>query len=236
MTLDQHEIARALDEIASIMSLQRAPSFKIAAYTKGARAIEATKQELDRLVAAKALTSLPGIGDSLAALVTELHTTGRSMLLDRLRSELPPAALELGRVATLEQIQRLTDALGVKTLAELEAACVAGRVRAVKGFGEKTEARLLERVRAARSAMSALKLASALTAAQEIEDALVAALGPTLDGVEIVGAARRGEDVVTTLELLALADDAQEVARALGRLARVADVEPVPSGLSATTL
>jgi len=236
VSLDKHEIAKHLDEIAAIMSLQKAPSFKVGAYTKGARAIEATKQDLERLVAAKALTTLPGIGDSLAALVTELFTTGRSMLLDRLRSELPPAARELGRVATLDQIQRLTDALGVQTLAELEAACVAGRVREVKGFGDKTEARLLERIRAARTAASSLKLAGALATAAELEDALAAALGPVITSIEIVGAARRGEDVVTALELLAVSDEAHAVAQALGRLARVDDVEPAPSGHAAVAL
>ncbi len=43
-----------------------------------------------------------------------------------------------------KKIATLHAALGISTVAELEAACRAGRVRGVKGFGARTEQNLLE--------------------------------------------------------------------------------------------
>ncbi|MFO0745427.1 MAG: hypothetical protein U1F43_07110 [Myxococcota bacterium] len=202
MQLDRLAIADALRAIGALLELDGAPRFRAEAYVRGARAVEAAKH-LDRLVAEGRLQELPGIGAGLAAVVTELATTGRSRALDELAARMPPGARELAPVATLPQIRRLHEALGVTTLAELEQAAASGRVRAVKGFGPATEAKLLAKVRAFRSATPALRMVAARTLAA----AIATHVGETAEVASIVpvGAVRRGE-LVEKVEVLALSD------------------------------
>jgi len=74
-----------------------------------------------------------GIGPSLAKTIVELATTGTSSLLTKLRAQTPPGVVELHPVLSLSRIKAVHDALGVATLAELRAACEAGRLRTVRG-------------------------------------------------------------------------------------------------------
>ena len=144
-------IARALHEMARLTLLARETPFRARAYARGASVVERLDDAaLATLVAEGRLTELRGVGPGLAAIITELHATGASRALNALRERLPAGAGELSRVSALglAKIAALSRALGVTTVAELRAACEAGRVRAVKGMGEKTERRLLEQIRA----------------------------------------------------------------------------------------
>src|SRR5919201_6495947 len=144
--LDKAAVVRALREIGMLLEVKGENPFKVRAYEAGARALEDAQEDLPALVASRRLTELRGIGEALAQKITELHLTGRTALLDRLRDELPKGILELVQVPDLgpKKIAALRDALGIASLAELEAACREGRVREVRGFGARTEARILE--------------------------------------------------------------------------------------------
>ena len=135
-------------EIAALLAIEGASRFKVRAFERGARTIESVPGDLAALVAAGDLTRLPGIGPVLAATVGEIVLTGASSMLTDLKRRLPPGVAELSTVLSLPRIKTLHEALGVGSLAELEAACRAGRVRTVKGFGEKTERRILDAIAA----------------------------------------------------------------------------------------
>src|SRR5262249_40281877 len=117
--------------------------YKVRAYERGARAVEALSEDLDGLVQDGRLTTVPGIGAALASTISELVRTGTSAQLERLRQRLPPGVIELGQVLSLSKIGALHRALGIATLADLEAAARAGRIRDVKGFGPRTEQKIL---------------------------------------------------------------------------------------------
>lgn len=145
--LDKFAIAAALQEISSLMELKGGVSrFKARAYQTGARAIAAVAGDIGRLIQENRLTAIPGIGDALASQVKQLHLTGSSSVLEGLRKEFPPGIVELSGLPglTTAKVARLHEALGVTSIAQLQAAAEAGKVREVKGFGAKTEQRLLE--------------------------------------------------------------------------------------------
>jgi len=149
--MDHLAIARTLAETADLLALVGREPFRARAYERGARVLERLDgRDFARLLAEGRLTELAGIGRGLAAVIQELAQGGRSDTLDTLRRALPGGALELSRIPSLglKKIAALETALGVTTPAELAAACEAGRVRGVKGFGVKTERRLLESIRA----------------------------------------------------------------------------------------
>ncbi|MBA3515910.1 MAG: PHP domain-containing protein [Pyrinomonadaceae bacterium] len=145
--LDKFAIAAALQEISSLLELKGGVSrFKARAYQTGARAIAAVAGDIGKLIQDNSLTSIPGIGNALASQIKQLHLTRSSSVLEGLRKEFPPGIIELSGLPGLSpaKIARLHEALGVTSIAELQVAAEAGRVRDVKGFGSKTEQRLLE--------------------------------------------------------------------------------------------
>src|ERR1041384_7745123 len=143
---DAAQIREALEELSALLSFLRQPKFKILAYERAAETVATLGAELATVIEQDRLQELPGIGSGLSAQIQELYNTGSSRLLERLRSEAPPGAAELVRVPGLtpRRIQTLSDAIGVRTVDDLIAACQEGRVRPVRGFGAKTEQQLLQ--------------------------------------------------------------------------------------------
>jgi len=204
---DRLTIARALREMAGLLDASGQETFKARAYARGAEVLERLDADLGELVDRRRLTTLPGIGPALAAMITDLYQTGRSPTLEEQRERVPAGALELSRIPRLglDKIAALHAALGVKTIEDLEAACVAGRVRSVKGMGEKTERRILEAIRRMREPEAQRVL---LPEALAVADAMCAHFqkAPVTASAEAAGDLRRWVESVDELSLIAAAD------------------------------
>ncbi len=201
--LDRLAVARSLREIGLLLEVKGENPFKVRAYETGARALEDAEEELPALLDSGRLRELRGIGDALAKKVEELHRTGPTPLLDRLREELPPGILEMIRIPELgpKKIAALRAGLGISTVAELEAACRAGRVRELKGFGAKTEQRILENL----ARQATLEHRHLLSDALEVAERLVRHLRTDGAQIELAGSARRSRETVADLDLVASA-------------------------------
>jgi DNA polymerase (family 10) len=141
------DIASVFDHVADLIEYQGGNVFRVRAYRTAARTIGAMVESLAsvRADATRTLTDLEGIGGDLAAKIETLLDTGKLPLLEELQAAVPAVVFELMRVPGLgpKKVKVLVDALGIGSLDELEAACRDGRVRTIKGFGEKTEAAIL---------------------------------------------------------------------------------------------
>ncbi|MGH7343873.1 MAG: DNA polymerase/3'-5' exonuclease PolX, partial [Candidatus Rokuibacteriota bacterium] len=98
---DRLTIARALREMAGLLQASGPETFKARAYARGADVIERLDADLGELVERRRLTTLPGVGPALAAMITELYQTGRSQTLEDQRPRVPAVALELSRIPRL---------------------------------------------------------------------------------------------------------------------------------------
>ena len=150
MALTKNEIAEVLEEIGVLLELKGENPFKIRAYGAGARVLESLEsEEFQRLVAAGELDTVKGIGEALAQKITELHETGGLGFLDKLRASIAPELVELLEVPGLgpKKIKLVHDKLGVASIAELAAACEAGRVAELAGMGEKSQQKILDGIR-----------------------------------------------------------------------------------------
>jgi DNA polymerase (family 10) len=206
--LDRFGVAAALQEIAQLMDLKGGQyRFKAKAYNAGARAIQGVA-DLDRLVREDRLTTLPRIGDALASQIKQLYLTGESSVLNGLRKEFPKGVVELSAVPGLsvEKIRQLQDELGITSIAELKAAAEAGQLRTLKGFGPKTEQRLLAQVSTpVQKPKRRLHLHHAWSTADQVVDYLKA-----IDGVvdvSVAGALRRWEETIGVIDIVAAAAD-----------------------------
>ncbi|MGI5864303.1 MAG: DNA polymerase/3'-5' exonuclease PolX, partial [Myxococcales bacterium] len=119
----------------------------------------------------------------------------------------PPGVLELMRLQDLgpKRIAQLYRELQVGSIDELAQACRDGRVRALKGFGEKTEAKILESIASLRRMGSRLPLGSARPVALELLERLRRA--PGISRAELAGSIRRWRETVKDVDLVAAATE-----------------------------
>lgn len=234
--VDKVGIARALREIGALLELEGENPFKVRAYENGARALEGLEEDLDAVIASERLTELSGIGEALAKKISDIHATGTTALLDRLRAAHPPGTLELLQVPELgpRKVAALRTELGVANVPDLEKACLEGRVRALKGFGGKTEQKILEGIRRmkARAADRRFLLADALEAGEALLRHLRAS--PAAERVEIAGSARRFRETVADLDLVVASREPAAVAERFVAFPQAAEV--LARGSTKTTL
>ena len=226
--LDKFAIAVALQEIAALMELTGGPNrFKAKAYNAGARAIQGVSN-LDQLVAEDRLTSLPRIGSALASQIKQLYLTGESSVLNGLREEFPAGIVELSTVPglSLSKIKTLHDELGISSIAQLEAAAEAGELRNLKGFGAKTEERLLGLIRDKSEKPSPrLHLHHAINVANNTIEFLKS--NKSVIAVSIAGSLRRWVETVGTIDLVVNTKNSAAVLKHLLRYPLIASSQPV---------
>jgi DNA polymerase (family 10) len=204
--LDKFAIVAALHEIAALLELKGGKDrFKARAYQAGARVIGGLSDDIGEVVLENRLTSLRGIGDGLASQIEQLYLTGESSVLRGLEKEFPPGIIELSGVPGLSvsKIKTLHDALGIKSVADLKTAAEAGRIRNIKGFGAKTEEKLLETITSHRQRGKGddrLHLHRALQTAEQIANYLQTS--PDATDVAFAGSLRRWKETVGTIRIV----------------------------------
>jgi DNA polymerase (family 10) len=209
------DIAGIFNEIADLLDIEQANPFRIRAYRNAARMVSELGREVRTLLANGAdLTTLPGIGDDLAGKMREIVETGSCRMLDALQTELPPAIAELLHVPGLgpKRVRTLWHDLDIQTPEQAARAARDGRIRALPGFGEKTEANILQAIEAHLSQTRRIKLATAAQYASTLVDALNRASG--VKRVEVAGSYRRMSETVGDLDILvSAASDSDVMAR-----------------------
>ncbi len=219
-------IASVFEQVADLLEFQGANAFRIRAYRNAARTIQDLSEPIADIAAdsARALTDVEGIGKDLAEKINVLLTTGSLPMLEELLSQIPESVLALLRVPGLgpKRAATLYRELGITTLDQLQAACEAGEVRALKGFGAKTEATILQGLAIAAQADQRILWVRAEQYVQAILEHLTACKG--VRRIEAAGSYRRRKETVGDLDFLAVADDA---AQAMDHLAAYADVAEI---------
>lgn len=241
---DRFEIAADLRQMARLLALKDESSFRTQAYQRAAAALENLEDDFDALVGNGRLQEIGGIGTTLAATIEEIYRNGECQRLEAMRRELPPGALALSEVPglNLKRIVALHETLGIETVAELKLACAQGRVSKVRGFGVKSQAKLLadlEELEGPKTTFALLpqaletaeKILVHLQACKEVANVSVAGAlrrrKETIRRICVVAASLRPRPVIDhMLSFPALAHtDALEDNRCAGRLAGGLSVE-----------
>jgi len=209
--MDKDKVAEVLVEIGTLLELKGENPFKTRAYVNAARTLEGLSEPLARLVAEKRLGEVKGIGEALEQKITELVETGKLKYYEELKASIPPGLIEMLDISGLgpKKIQALNKKLGVDSIAKLEAACQAGQVAELDGFGEKTQTNLLEGIARKRQYASKHRLGDALRAAEPLLDSL--RQHPDVIRCSTAGSLRRSKEVIGDIDLLASSKQPVEV-------------------------
>ncbi|WP_034385022.1 DNA polymerase/3'-5' exonuclease PolX [Deinococcus sp. YIM 77859] len=212
------ELVGVLKTTADLLELLGQEPFRANAYRSAARSLEALDTDAAELVASS-FAGVPKVGKTIAAELVTFAKTGRFAPLEDAASQVPPGVLGLFRVRGLgpKKIRALWDA-GIDSLEGLRAAARDGRVAALKGFGPKSAAALLETVEFALAAQDRQHLAVGLNVAEGLAARLVD------QEPRLAGDVRRGLETVRTARVT-VTGSAEDVRARLSGVAE--DLRPV---------
>jgi DNA polymerase (family 10) len=224
--VENAEVARIFREVADLLEIAGANTFRIRAYRNAARVVDEHPEPVAALAREHAdrLTELPGIGEDLAGKIVEIVRTGTLGALRDLERSSPPGAVELMRIPGLgpKRAKILCEKLGVRSIAGLERAARAGRIRTLRGFGAKTE----ERIRHELAVRAPDEQRVLRATAAQYGETLAAYLrrAPGVSRVDIAGSFRRCKETVGDLDVLVCARTGATVSDWLARYPEVHQV------------
>jgi DNA polymerase (family 10) len=200
--MDKDQVAAILVEIGTLLELKGENPFKTRAYTNGARTLESLTEPLEKIVAENRLGELKGFGEALQEKVTTLVTTGRLPYYETLKASLPPGLVEMLGLQGVgpKKVKRLYDELGIQSIEQLEAACKDGKIAALDGFGEKSQAKILEAIAFRRQFASRHRLIDALMVAEPVLESLRG--HPDVIRCSTAGSLRRWKEVIGDIDFL----------------------------------
>jgi DNA polymerase (family X) len=205
------EIAETLESIGLLLELKGENAFKTRAYANAARSVETYAGNLETMAREEKLTEIPGIGAAIAGKIKELVETGRMEFYENLRAEFPPTLFDLFEVQGLgsKKVKALYEQLGVKSIADLEAACKSGRVAELPGFGDKTALKILAAIEARGKYADTYRLGTAAPLAEALLDYLKD--HDAVSQAAIAGSYRRRREVVHDLDFIAATREPAEI-------------------------
>ncbi len=219
------EIAAMFDQTAELLEIDGANPFRVRAYRRAARVIDALPQSVESMLAAgKDLSELPGIGKDLAGKIAEIVRTAKFPLLESLKRKLPGDLVEIAGIPGLgpKRVKLLFTRARVRTLEDLRRAARSGRLRRLEGFGPKVEQNIL----AALAKRVGTEKRTKLSVAEGEADAFVRYLqaGSPRWRVVAAGSFRRRRETVGDLDFLVTASNARAVADRFVGYENVAEV------------
>jgi DNA polymerase (family 10) len=209
--MEKIEIIEILDLIGTMLEIKGENPFKVRAYFSGSRILQTMEEDLGSVIKEGRLGDVPGIGKALTEKIETLFKTGELEFFDKLKDSVPSGLLDLLEVPGLggKKINALHQKLGVDSIESLTQLCNEGKVAELKGFGEKTQAKILSGIEN-REAYAARHL---WWNARKVADRILPGLRsiPEVERVEAAGSLRRGVETVGDLDFLVASSNPEPI-------------------------
>ena len=205
--METARISRTLDDMGTLLEVRGENPFRCRAYHNAAQALKALPSDLSEMISDGRLAEIPGIGETLYKKIVELATTGKLAAFDELKKTTPVGLVALLRVPGLgpKKIKTLHDTLKIESLLDLREAGKAGLIAGLKGFGEKTQAKILEGITFIETAGDRILRNQATRLVQPIFEAI--RKHPGVIRAEVCGSLRRRADTIGDLDILFSSND-----------------------------
>ena len=211
--MENIKIARIFEDVADLLEMLGASVFRIRAYRAAARTVETLGTPAESLLKkdGNALKALPGIGKDLAGKIREIIETGELTLLKKLAVQIPESVIQMIRIPGLgpKRAKQIYDQLGIATVAGLEQAARDGKLRALRGWKETMEAKVLQEIADLKAWRGRFRLVEAAAAIRLLLERLEATQEVT--HLQVAGSYRRRRETVGDVDLLVTATAAEPV-------------------------
>ena len=223
--IDNKRVSTVLEEVALFLELKGENPFKVKAYSHAARTIEILEEDLGVTIREGRLKEIKGIGEALSQHITELVTMGRLQLHEDLKNSIPPGHLEMLKIPGLgpKKIKALHDRLNIKTVGELEYACLENRLVDLQGFGQKSQEKILQGIQQVKRYQGQYLYGEVIEPAREVLKKILS--HPKVIRGNLAGSLRRKMEVVKNINLVLSTHRPQEVLSAFSRLPEVEVVQ-----------
>ncbi|MEY3990709.1 MAG: hypothetical protein RI985_1790 [Chloroflexota bacterium] len=206
------------DAIADLMEILGEDRFRILAYRRASQALQAVELPLYEIFQRDRLHKIDGLSKGMAEKVAELFVTGDIEYYSRLQERMPVGVRELLRVPHIgpRTAGRLYNELGIAGLTELQLALEQGRLRQIKGIGERTLAGIRDGIAAVSDREQRTLLLHAWESGLRLQHE-IADLNHVMR-VAWAGSLRRGQTTIGDLDLVVMSDQPDTVLQQLHAL------------------
>ncbi len=214
------EIARALETIATLMEIKDEAYYRILGYRRAAESVAALGRPAREI---ENLTELSHVGGTTAGVIRDLAENRTPQILADLLEEIPSGLVEVTRLPgvgprTAGRLWRELGITSVEDIAEVEE----GTLASLKGFGEKSEERILRAARTYNARERRMLLDEATALAEHLLGFL--RLHPACERAEVAGSLRRQKETIGDLDLVAASRDQKTLADAFAEAPFVDEV------------
>ena len=224
----RNQIASVLHQVAVLLELNGANVFRVRSYQNASRMLGGLTEDLGELVATGRLFEIKGIGKGLGSALTQAIGEGRwpSDWVD-LHEQTPKGLIEMLGIPGLgpKRIKLMNEELGVDSVATLKQVALDGLIAPMKGFGEKSQQRMLNGIELLSRFRARRRLDVGLMYGEAFQSKIA-----ELDGVikaQLAGSARRRKETIGDLDLVVAvkSENHEMVSKAILGLPGIADVK-----------
>ncbi len=207
------EVAKVLRMMGLYLEM-KGIQFKPQAYEKAAYSVEALDEDIEEFIkkyGKEGLKNLPGVGESIAEKIIEYLKTGKIQELEELKKEVP---VDIETLTSIEGVgpkivYKLYKALGIKTIDDLEKACLEHKIRRLPGFGEKSEEKILKGIQFYKQGGGRFILGFIIPLVEELVEYLKES--KYADQVVPAGSYRRRKETVGDIDILATSKEPEKI-------------------------
>lgn len=216
--MDNKSIIKQLKLLAALMELHDENGFKIRGYQNAIFNLEKFEPALSKM-SEEELSALEGVGKSIAKSIYDLVQTGTTAALEEFQERTPEGIIELLNLKGIgpKKIKVLWRELGIESGYELKEAATTGKVADLKGFGEKTQQKILDLLAFKEANAHKLHYAEAEKLAETLMDELQSC--DAIEEVQVTGSLRRQLETADAITLLAATKDYDQLEKEISALA-----------------
>jgi DNA polymerase (family 10) len=146
--MSNKEIANIFDQLADLLELYDENEFRVKTY----RNVYIQLRKMGEPIASmpkEQLATLKGIGKATADKISEILQTGTLEQIQQYLAKTPEGVADMLAIQGLgpKKIKQLWHDLGIETVGELDYACTENRLIALKGFGQKTQQDIQQKIK-----------------------------------------------------------------------------------------
>ncbi len=233
--LSNKQVSALFKSTADLLQILGESRFVVMAYQNAARTIDSLEEDINTVASAGALQDLPKVGKAIAEKIETLLDTGSLPYYDELAAQVPEGVVAMMQVPDVgpKTVQRFWKELNITSVEALEKYAQEGKLRGLKGFGARTEERILKSIDLLRRRSDdRTPIGSSRPLALKIvQDLGEGSASGTFERIAITGSLRRWRETTGSISLLAVSNSPEEALERFRSLPQVAEVvENGPGG------